>query len=187
MCLAIPGQVVELTDSVNHIAIHSGMDLALPLELMPSAPVALPRDPASLRGAGSWIAVSGYLMMLVAVGALASHGELFSRALPVLLVQAAALGWMMWARAALGWRSFRIGAEPHGEFVTRGPYGAVRHPSTARSPCSSRPVSRRTPRAFRRSGCCCCASGSAFGSLPRKRCCVAVTRDMRSTWLEPSG
>ncbi len=71
----------------------------------------------------------GYILMVGGLSALLATRNLFSNSPLVIVVQAAAVGLMLWARVTFGRRSFHLAANPTaGGLVTTGPYRYVRHP-----------------------------------------------------------
>jgi protein-S-isoprenylcysteine O-methyltransferase Ste14 len=75
------------------------------------------------------LSVSGYLLMVVGLLLLYVNHGLFSYAPFVIVLQAAAIALMIWARVTFKSRSFHLTAAPtEGGLVTTGPYHFVRHP-----------------------------------------------------------
>jgi len=73
--------------------------------------------------------LAGFLLMVSALVGLVFMHALFSRSPAVVAVQVAAVALMIWARLALGRRSFHPAADvAGGELVTTGPYRFIRHP-----------------------------------------------------------
>ena len=73
--------------------------------------------------------LAGFLLMVSALVGLVFMHALFSRSLVVVAVQVAAVALVVWARLALGRRSFHPAADlAGGELVTTGPYRFIRHP-----------------------------------------------------------
>ncbi len=73
--------------------------------------------------------LAGFLLMVSALVGLVFMHALFSRSLVVVAVQAAAVALVVWARLALGRRSFHPAADvAGGDLVTTGPYRFIRHP-----------------------------------------------------------
>src|SRR3989442_7705649 len=67
--------------------------------------------------------------MVTALAGLVFMHALFSRSQVVVAVQVAAVALVVWARLALGRRSFHPAADvAGGELVTTGPYRFIRHP-----------------------------------------------------------
>ncbi len=75
------------------------------------------------------LSLFGYLIIVLGVFGLWRTGSLFAHHPWLLALQIAAVGLMIWARAAFGLRSFHPGANPTaGGLVTTGPYRYIRHP-----------------------------------------------------------
>src|SRR2546427_13135020 len=73
--------------------------------------------------------LAGFLLMVSALVGLVFMHALFSRSPVVVAVQVAAVALVVWARLALGRRSFHPAADlAGGELVTTGPYRFNRHP-----------------------------------------------------------
>src|SRR2546421_13027031 len=73
--------------------------------------------------------LAGFLLMVSALVGLVFMHALFSRSPVVVAVQAAAVALVVWARLALGRRSFHPAADlAGGELVTTGPHRLIRHP-----------------------------------------------------------
>ena len=73
--------------------------------------------------------VAAFLLMVVGIVWLYLRHELFTRSIPVIVVQVLAVLLMISARLAFGRRSFHAAANPTaGGLVTSGPYRWVRHP-----------------------------------------------------------
>src|SRR2546430_7739374 len=73
--------------------------------------------------------LAGFLLMVSALVGLVFMHALFSRSLVVVAVQVAAVALVVWARLALGRRSFHLAADAAGgDLVTTGPYRFIRHP-----------------------------------------------------------
>src|SRR5438034_11734404 len=73
--------------------------------------------------------LAGFLLMVSALVGLVFMHALFSRSLVVVAVQVAAVALVVWARLALGRRSFHLAAgAAGGDLVTTGPYRFIRHP-----------------------------------------------------------
>jgi len=73
--------------------------------------------------------LAGFLLMVSALVGLVFLHALFSRSPAVVAVQVAAVALVVWARVALGRRSFHPAADvAGGELVTTGPYRFIRHP-----------------------------------------------------------
>lgn len=70
-----------------------------------------------------------FLVLVLAVAALALTNSLFGHGLVTIGLQAAGILLMVWARLTFGLRSFHYAANPtSGGLVTTGPYRFVRHP-----------------------------------------------------------
>jgi protein-S-isoprenylcysteine O-methyltransferase Ste14 len=75
------------------------------------------------------LSVFGYLFMVVGLLSLFFNDGLFSFSLVVIVLQAAAIILMIWARVTFKARSFHLSATPtEGGLVTTGPYKYIRHP-----------------------------------------------------------
>jgi protein-S-isoprenylcysteine O-methyltransferase Ste14 len=73
--------------------------------------------------------IAGFVLMVAGILGLGAVHALFSRAPVVIVLQAAAVCLMIWARIAFGSRSFHADAKPtEGGLVTTGPYRFIRHP-----------------------------------------------------------
>src|SRR3989442_3015112 len=73
--------------------------------------------------------LAGFLLMVSALVGLVFMHALFSRAPAVVAAQVAAVALVVWARLALGRRSFDPAADvAGGELVTTGPYRFIPHP-----------------------------------------------------------
>ena len=71
----------------------------------------------------------GFLLMVTALVGLVFMQALFARSPVVVAIQVAAAALVVWARLALGRRSFHPAAEVTGDGpVTTGPYRFIRHP-----------------------------------------------------------
>src|SRR5437870_13880338 len=82
--------------------------------------------------------LAGFLLMVSALVGLVFMHVLFSRSPIVVAVQVAAVALVVWARLALGRRSFHAAADvAGGDPVTTGPYRFIRHPiyTAARALC----------------------------------------------------
>lgn len=74
-------------------------------------------------------AIIGYSLTVAALAVLATKGQLFGSGLISVTLQGVAVLIVAWARAALGRRSFHVGARPSlGSLVAHGPYSLVRNP-----------------------------------------------------------
>ncbi len=75
------------------------------------------------------LSVAGYVVMVAGLLGLILVRSLLAPRVAVVLVQAAAVAVMVWARATFGRRSFHLAADPtEGGLVTTGPYRYLRHP-----------------------------------------------------------
>ena len=75
------------------------------------------------------LSVAAFLAMVAGLLGLLALKSLFSPLAPVIVVQALAVGLMVWARVTFGRRSFHPAASPTaGGLVTSGPYRVIRHP-----------------------------------------------------------
>jgi protein-S-isoprenylcysteine O-methyltransferase Ste14 len=75
------------------------------------------------------LSIAGLVLMMAAVVGLFYTHALFTVSPIVILVQAAAVALMIWARLTFGRRSFHATAEPtEGGLVTTGPYRFIRNP-----------------------------------------------------------
>jgi|WetSurMetagenome_2_1015567.scaffolds.fasta_scaffold154845_3 protein-S-isoprenylcysteine O-methyltransferase Ste14 len=73
--------------------------------------------------------VLGYVLMVIGLLLLVYNRELLSSSIFLIPFQAAAIGFMIWARVTFRSRSFHLMASPtEGGLVTTGPYRYVRHP-----------------------------------------------------------
>jgi len=73
--------------------------------------------------------ILGYLAMVGGLLGLMVVRALLARSVGAAVLQAFAVGLMIWARVAFGRRSFHPAADPTpGGLVTRGPYRRIRHP-----------------------------------------------------------
>lgn len=80
-------------------------------------------------GALKTLSVAGLLLMVLALVGLLTIHSLFAHSPAGILLQAAAVALMAWARVTFGGRSFHAGADPtSGGLVTTGPYRFIRHP-----------------------------------------------------------
>lgn len=76
-----------------------------------------------------FLSIAGYASMVLALIPMAYFRTIFSRSLPVVIIQILAVALMVWARITFGSRSFHYAANPtQGGLVTSGPYKFVRHP-----------------------------------------------------------
>ncbi len=75
-----------------------------------------------------FFALLGYLIMVIAILALFAHRSFFGSSALTITLQLLAVGLMMWARIAFGWRSFHLAGPTEGGLVTSGPYQWIRHP-----------------------------------------------------------
>jgi protein-S-isoprenylcysteine O-methyltransferase Ste14 len=79
-------------------------------------------------GLARW-SVAATAVLIAAAIALVVTDSLFARQPAALVIQAAAVLLMLWARVTFGMRSFHAAANPTaGGLVTTGPYRYVRHP-----------------------------------------------------------
>ena len=75
------------------------------------------------------LSVFGFVLMIGGLFGLIFTNSLFSFNPLIITVQAAAVVLMVWARIALGHRSFHATATPtKGALITNGPYRYIRHP-----------------------------------------------------------
>jgi protein-S-isoprenylcysteine O-methyltransferase Ste14 len=75
------------------------------------------------------LSILAYVVMVGGLIALLVTRSLFSSAPLVIIIQAAAILLMIWARVTFGSRSFHLAANPtEGGLVTTGPYRLIRHP-----------------------------------------------------------
>src|ERR1044071_6235226 len=75
------------------------------------------------------ISILGFMIMIAGLVGLYATGALFSTNPVAVVLQAGAIGLMIWARVTFGRRSFHASAGPTaGGLVTTGPYRFIRHP-----------------------------------------------------------
>ncbi|HTY39371.1 MAG TPA: isoprenylcysteine carboxylmethyltransferase family protein [Bacteroidota bacterium] len=75
------------------------------------------------------VSVLGYALMVAGLLLLWFNRGLFCYSPVVIVLQCAAIGLMIWARATFKARSFHFSAAPtEGGLVTNGPYSFIRHP-----------------------------------------------------------
>jgi protein-S-isoprenylcysteine O-methyltransferase Ste14 len=79
-------------------------------------------------GLARWSIAATVVLIAAAIGLVVTD-SLFARQPVALVLQAAAVLLMLWARVTFGMRSFHAAADPtSGGLVTTGPYRYVRHP-----------------------------------------------------------
>lgn len=75
------------------------------------------------------ISLAAWVLMALALVGLVIRGAFFSLQPIAIIVEAAAIALMVWARMTLGQRSFHAAANPTaGGLITTGPYRYIRHP-----------------------------------------------------------
>jgi len=75
------------------------------------------------------VSIGATAILTVAMVSLLLRRSLFAHGIPLVAVQAVAVGIMLWARVVFGGRSFHAGADPtDGGLVMTGPYRFIRHP-----------------------------------------------------------
>ncbi|MGE5279054.1 MAG: methyltransferase family protein [Acidobacteriota bacterium] len=75
------------------------------------------------------LSIAALFLMVVAMLGLLATRSLFAHSPAAVVVQAAAVALMVWARLTFGLRSFHAAANPtKGGLVTTGPYRFIRHP-----------------------------------------------------------
>src|SRR6266550_1554191 len=108
---------------------HSQGDHAKHLHLHSSDCAGVWGRVASGQGGMRIASLVGFLLMVTALVGLVFMHVLFSRSPIVVAVQVAAVALVVWARLALGRRSFHPAADvTAGDLVTTGPYRFIRHP-----------------------------------------------------------
>jgi protein-S-isoprenylcysteine O-methyltransferase Ste14 len=75
------------------------------------------------------ISLAAWVLMAFALVGLVIRGAFFSLQPIAIIVEAAAIALMIWARMTMGQRSFHAAASPTaGGLITTGPYRYIRHP-----------------------------------------------------------
>jgi len=75
------------------------------------------------------VSLGGFVVAVLAMAGLIWRRALLAGDPFTVMLQAAAIGLMLWARVVFGRRSFHASASPtEGGLITRGPYRLIRHP-----------------------------------------------------------